>query len=196
VVVACCLIGACHAVSEDTPAASGGGGSSASVGEGAPGGNASDGSMHAGGSGGTSAAGHPAVGSGEAGQAGEAGGGNEAGDASGAAGTGDAGTNNTPTSTTPLECDLDGGCASNCTGETVSCEVESFASACEFELFHDTPATVTCGRTATVGIANCGACGSVAVEVYYDGSHCWQGIPDCQGPLSFGKFFDPHAPLP
>jgi hypothetical protein len=149
--------------------------------------------MHAGGSGGASAAGHPAVGWGEAGQAG---GGDEAGDASGAAGSGDAGTNNAPAGTTLPECDLDGGCASNCTGETVTCGVESYQDFCEFESFHDTPVTVTCGQTATAGIANCGGCGTVAVEVYYDGSKCWEGIPDCPLDGFAGKLVSPHAPLP
>ena len=107
-----------------------------------------------------------AAGSGEAGRAGEAGGDNEAGAAAGgAAGSGDAGTNNAPAGTTLPECDLDGGCTSKCTGETVSCGVNSFYGFCEFELFHDTPVTVTCGQTATAGIANCGECGKVAVEV-------------------------------
>jgi hypothetical protein len=193
--VACCLVGACHVVNQDPVAASGG--STASAGAEERGGNASAGGKHAGGAPGSSAAGHTAVGSGEAGQAGQAGGGNEAGDtASAAAGSGDAGASNAPARTPPTECDVDGGCASNCAGETVSCGVESFANYCEFELFHDTPATVTCGQTATVGIANCGLCGSVAVQVFYDGSHCWQGVPDCQGSVSFGKLFDPHAPLP
>jgi hypothetical protein len=196
-VVACCLIGACHTASNDSTAPSGDSGSPASAGAEERGGNASDGGKHAGGSVGSSQAGHPAIGSGEAGQGGQAGGGNEAGDAaSGAAGSGDAGTSNTPSQKPPMECDVDGGCTSKCTGETVSCAVESFGNYCEFELFHDTPVTVTCGQTASVGIANCGTCGTVAVKLYYDGSLCWQGIPDCPLPGAAGKLIDPHAPLP
>jgi hypothetical protein len=189
-VVACCLVGACHIASVDPAAASASGGSTASAGAEERGGNASDGGTHAGGTG-SSKAGHPALGSGEAGV------GNEAGDnASGAAGSGDAGTRNTPAGTKPTECDVDGGCASNCTTEAVSCGVVSFGAYCEFELFHDVPVTVACGQTATVGIANCGICGSVAVKVYYDGSFCWQGIPDCPSQDFSGKLLDPHAPLP
>ena len=92
--------------------------------------------------------------------------------------------------------DVDGGCASKCTGETVSCAVESYDTLCEFELFRGTPVTVACGQTATAGIANCGGCGSVAVEVYYDGSLCWEGVPDCPLPELSGKLISPHAPLP
>ena len=190
--IACWLVGACHVANDNPTVASAG--SSAAAGAEERGGSGSDGGKHAGGAGGGSPAGHPAVGSGEAGQAG---GGNEAGDTeSAAAGSGDAGASNVPAGTAPTECDVDGGCASNCTGETVSCGVESFGDYCEFELFHDTPVTVTCGQTATVGIANCGGCGTIAVEVYYDGSLCWQGIPDCTLPGFFGKVLNPHAPLP
>jgi hypothetical protein len=91
---------------------------------------------------------------------------------------------------------IDGGCASKCTGEIVRCGVESYDNLCEFELFHDTPVTVTCGQTATAGIASCGGCGTVAVEVYYDGSFCWEGVPDCSLEGLSGKFLQPHAPLP
>ena len=89
-------------------------------------------------------------------------------------------------------CDADGGCISlRAPSENANCAVVSAVSYCEFELFKDVSTTVTCGQTVTVGTANCGACGSVAVEVFYDGSHCWQGMPDCTG-----KFVYPHAPLP
>jgi hypothetical protein len=187
--VACCLVGACRVVTNDSTMASGG--ATASAARAKQGG---EGGAHAGGAGHTLQAGHPAIGLGEAGQAG---GDNEAGAAAGgAADSDDAGASNVAANAPPTECELDGGCASNCSGEIVSCAVESFAAACEFESFHDTPATVTCGQTATVGIANCGACGSVAVEVYYDGSHCWQGVPDCPLQEFFGKLVSPHAPLP
>ncbi|HEX7453818.1 MAG TPA: hypothetical protein VF294_16110, partial [Polyangiaceae bacterium] len=70
------------------------------------------------------------------------------------------------------------------------------ASFCEFELFNEVQTEVACGQTAAVGVANCGECGSVTVEVFYDGSHCWEGIPDCAPPGVFGKFLYPHAPSP
>jgi hypothetical protein len=193
--VAFCLLGACRVVSADGAATAGdeggsGAGSSAAAGSEARGGGTAAGGKHAGGA---SGAGAPSVDSGAAGQAGAS---DEAG-ASGAIDSSDGGAR--PQSAMPdpatAECDADGGCVTKCSSESATCAVESAPGNCEFELFHDIPTTVSCGQTATVGIANCGACGSVAVEVYFDGSYCWQGFPDCMGD-AFGKFIEPHAPLP
>jgi hypothetical protein len=94
------------------------------------------------------------------------------------------------------ECDLlDGGCTSNCTSDRgTTCEVILDHTDCELVEFAGAFATVACGQSAAVGTANCGGCGSVEVDVYYDGARCWQGIPDCPLPQFAGKFFDPHAP--
>jgi hypothetical protein len=193
-VVVWCLVGACHVAANDTTSNGDARAGATSEGGAERGGSAAEGGKHAGGSGGSSAAGQPDAGSGEAGQAGA---GNEAGDAaSGAAGSGDAGSSNAAANAATSECDVDGGCASTCTGETVSCGVEPFDNFCEFNLFLDTPVTVTCGQTAIAGIADCGGCGKVAVEVFYDGSRCWEGIPDCPLPGFSGELVSPHAPLP
>jgi hypothetical protein len=98
-------------------------------------------------------------------------------------------------------CTLDGGgpnsCAALCTDGGVTCSVVGDPLSCEFEEFSEASAPVACGQTATVGTACCGACGCVAVEVFYDGARCWQGLPDCsQGAAAEfdGRWFDPHAP--
>jgi hypothetical protein len=97
------------------------------------------------------------------------------------------------------ECDLDGGpdggCTSSCTSDRSNiCTVILDENDCELIELAGAFATVGCGQSATVGTASCGGCGSVAVEVYYDGARCWEGIPDCTLPQFTGKFFDPHAP--
>jgi hypothetical protein len=94
------------------------------------------------------------------------------------------------------ECDLlDGGCASNCTSDRgTTCAVIVDHTDCELVELAGAFATVACGQSAAVGTANCGGCGSVEVDVYYDGARCWQGIPDCSLPQFAGKLFDPHAP--
>jgi hypothetical protein len=156
-------------------------------------GDAAQGGEHAGGAGGESQGGH-ALGSGDAGQAG---GGNEAGDAaSGAAGS-DADAGSVPPDTETAECDVDGGCAPTCTGQTVTCAIESFDNYCEFEVFKDVPKQVACGQVITVGTACCGACGCVDVDLFYDGHECWQSTPACT-PEKFtpGQFYGPHAPVP
>jgi hypothetical protein len=94
------------------------------------------------------------------------------------------------------ECDLlDGGCTSNCDRDQSNiCSVILDRTECELVELAGAFTTVACGQTAPVGTANCGGCGSVAVDVYYDGAQCWEGIPDCALPQFAGKLFDPHAP--
>jgi hypothetical protein len=201
--IACCLLGACHVVSNEAAASggdegSGEAGSGAAAGSEPRGGSSATGGKHAGGA---SGAGSSFLDLGAAGQAGagnEAGGTGEAGEAASGASGSNGGANPQTAALDPetAECDVDGGgCVSKCVHEVANCGVESFAFACEFDLFHDMPAAMTCGQSVTVGIANCGLCGAVAVKLYYDGSYCWQGVPDCAG-QSFGRFVDPHAPLP
>jgi hypothetical protein len=93
------------------------------------------------------------------------------------------------------ECDLaDGGCVATCSGQSVTCTVESVSSACEPNMFADASATVACGQTVTVGTSCCGGCGCVPVQLYFDGKRCWEGMPACALSQFAGKFFDPHAP--
>jgi hypothetical protein len=192
-VVACCLLGACHIASTDSAVDEGGGGqggASAAAGSEDRGGNTAAGGMLA-----SITARAGAANIGAAGQAGSG----EAGDgASGATSSDDGGAGPQSAALDPAteECDVDGGCASKCTTDTANCAVQFTADDCEFGVYHDVPTSVACGQSVTVGIANCGECGSVAVEVYYDGTRCWQGIPDCTLPQFSGKFLNPHAPLP
>ena len=180
----CCVLSACHAASDDPASVmsieeGGGAGYRATAGREERGPADAGAGKSAGG-----AAGMPdadvAADAGQAGAIGEA----------GAAGS-------TSINPATAECDIDGGCASVCSdkGQMVTCAVESFQNDCEFEMFHDVPAAVTCGQAATVGIANCGLCGMVPVQVFFDGTYCWQGVPDCSLVLFNGKVFDPHAPI-
>jgi hypothetical protein len=94
-------------------------------------------------------------------------------------------------------CSLEGGpnsCVLTCTDASVTCVVAYASFSCELEEFAEASATVACGQTATVGTACCGACGCVAVEVFYDGKRCWEGIPDCSQGTVEGQWFDPRAP--
>lgn len=93
-------------------------------------------------------------------------------------------------------CTVSGSCTSSkCSDQHVSCAIESTGVACEFEGFVGASTDVTCGERAVVGTACCGGCGCVPVEVFFDGSRCWQGVPQCTGLDQFSnKFFDPHAP--
>ena len=98
------------------------------------------------------------------------------------------------TSEPETECNIDGGCAAVCHGQTARCAVELAGFSCELDQFQGAEATVTCGDKVAVGTTSCGACGSVAVQVFFDGTRCWQGIPDCQQPGFLGTFFLPHDP--
>jgi hypothetical protein len=90
----------------------------------------------------------------------------------------------------PKECDIDGGCNAVCHGQEADCTVVTSGFACELDAVAGSTAHVACGQTATAGMANCGGCGPVTVQVYFDGAHCWEGIPACFG----GEFYLPHAP--
>ncbi len=93
----------------------------------------------------------------------------------------------------PPPCDLLGNCGSECAVPTVTCGVRTGAE-CEFKGFDGATAEVSCGKPTVVGIACCGACGCVPVEVYFDGAQCWQGIPKCEGhDPSQPPFLQPHA---
>jgi hypothetical protein len=100
------------------------------------------------------------------------------------------------------ECGTEGGpdaCVVTCTDAGVTCMVEDPGFTCEFLEFAGWSATVACGQAAAVGIACCGGCGCVAVDVYYDGRQCWEGIPGCsRGPVAqfAGQWLVPHAPAP
>jgi hypothetical protein len=95
------------------------------------------------------------------------------------------------------DCWPDGGpdsCASNCTEASVICTVVPDTDTCELKEFVGASAQVACGEAAIVGTACCGECGCVAVEVFYDGTRCWEGIPDCSLVGLAGQWFGPHAP--
>jgi hypothetical protein len=89
----------------------------------------------------------------------------------------------------PTECDLDGGCVSKCIQPSAVCAVVSRGFLCELDGFVGASTEVTCGQRTVLGTACCGGCGCVPVEVFFDGTTCWQGIPACTGPV----LFDPHA---
>ena len=97
-----------------------------------------------------------------------------------------------PPALIPDHCDLDGGCVSKCTNQTVSCAVEPLPTFCEFDGFTGASAPVTCGQRVVIGTVCCGACGCVPVEVFFDGTSCWQGIPQCTLPSLANQFFGPH----
>lgn len=99
-----------------------------------------------------------------------------------------------PTNAPPIECNINGSCISDCREKAVTCAVASVGFACELRALTGAEAPTTCGERATVGMACCGGCGCVPVEVFFDGSHCWEGIPQCELPEFKDKFFEPHAP--
>lgn len=92
-------------------------------------------------------------------------------------------------------CTLDDTCVANCTTRTATCGVESFGAACEFEGLKGASAALSCGEHKVVGLACCGGCGCVPVEVYFDGWSCWQGLPQCSADQFANHMLDPHAPL-
>ncbi|MEP7049204.1 MAG: hypothetical protein ABJB12_02580 [Pseudomonadota bacterium] len=118
----------------------------------------------------------------------------------GSAGEGTSGFVPPPADALPTEdqahtqCDLNGGCVSKCTDQTVTCTVQSLGFACEMEGFVGASKEVACGQRAVVGTACCGGCGCVPVEVFFDGTSCWQGIPACTTFAFTNKFYDPHGP--
>jgi hypothetical protein len=88
----------------------------------------------------------------------------------------------------PPPCDLDGHCSTDGDGVQVTCGIEAWFQ-CEYSGFVGATAQVGWGQRAVIGLACCGACECVPVEVYYDGAQCWQGITQCDGTLH-----KPHAP--
>ena len=109
------------------------------------------------------------------------------------AGSGGAGPVADPPKPPPESCDLNGTCITNCLANPVTCGVET-ASACEFIGFTGATAQVACGQRAVIGTACCGGCGCVPVEVFFDGTYCWQGVPRCEGGALGNKMLYPHAP--
>ena len=91
------------------------------------------------------------------------------------------------------QCDLNGGCVSTCTTPSAICAVSTDGNYCELKGFVGASAEVGCGQRAIVGIACCGACECVPVEVFFDGTSCWQGMPQCTQPALSGQMFFPHA---
>jgi hypothetical protein len=99
----------------------------------------------------------------------------------------------------PNDCDLDGGCVSQCGAPTATqsatCGVVSPQGVlCELDGFTGASVEVACGQRAIVGTACCGECGCVPVEVFFDGKNCWQGVPTCSVSVWANYFLDPHAP--
>ncbi|MEO6599361.1 MAG: hypothetical protein ABIQ16_05775 [Polyangiaceae bacterium] len=184
---ACCVI-ACHAMPDGSTGADGGGSSQEA-------GGAPSVSGH-GGSGGTAGkGGHPPKAGGDAGEGGS--GGDNEGSVAGESGSpsADAGSGGA-TETTPSEISADAGAGpvpTRCAAKQATCAVLS-EPACEFMAFADQTKTLSCGEIATVGMAQCGACGPATVELYFDGRTCWQGIPDCALADFAGKFVYPHLP--
>jgi hypothetical protein len=94
------------------------------------------------------------------------------------------------------QCTFGETCVSKCTDTAVSCGIESLGFACEFDGFVGASTSLTCGERAVIGTACCGGCGCVPVEVYFDGKHCWEGVPQCAMDQFSNKMFDPHDPTP
>jgi hypothetical protein len=91
-------------------------------------------------------------------------------------------------------CEVNGSCTSKCEDKpSVTCGIESTGFACEFEGFVGATAQVACGQHVVIGMACCGGCGCVPVEVFFDGTRCWQGAPQCELPQFTNQFLDPHA---
>jgi len=91
-------------------------------------------------------------------------------------------------------CDLDGSCVTDCKDRTVTCGVESTGVFCEFEGFKGATAEVSCNQRQVIGMACCGDCDCVLVEVFFDGTYCWQGVPECKGIELHNRMFLAHAP--
>jgi hypothetical protein len=87
-------------------------------------------------------------------------------------------------------CDGAGTCASSPNAACRTCTIRA-NGACEFNPFVGLGASLAPGQVASIGSVNCGSCGLVTVQVYYDGSRCWEGFPSCP---SFGAWQSPYVP--
>jgi len=99
----------------------------------------------------------------------------------------------------PLSCDLDGSCVGpSCEANGLSCSVISDPNGdhCEFVGFSGATAPASCNQRVVIGTACCGICGCVPVEVYFDGTNCWQGVPQCKEDDLSARMFYPHQPSP
>ncbi len=114
-------------------------------------------------------------------------GGDGNGDRDGGFDTANAGSAGDNEAAPPPPCDLMGNCDSSCENTPVTCGIQA-GNECEYRGFVGATAQLTCGQHAVIGIACCGACDCVPVEVYFDGVSCWQGIPQCNGQLLY-----PHS---
>jgi len=92
----------------------------------------------------------------------------------------------------PKSCDLNETCTSNCEDRAVTCGIDPAGFACEFQGFQGATAEVSCGQRVVIGTACCGGCDCVPVEVYFDGSYCWQGVPQCKLGEFTNQMFFPH----
>ena len=97
----------------------------------------------------------------------------------------------------PPTCDPDE--ASTCAGsvcsgdQSATCTVVPDPTFCEFVEANEAGAAVhlACGQTAKVILVNCGACDSVWVDLYFDGTNCWQSVYNCTS-----LWLDSHPPSP
>ena len=94
----------------------------------------------------------------------------------------------------PPSCELDRTCTIEGEATVVHCAVDYVGFTCEFEGFKGATAEISGGRRAVIGTACCGGCGCTPVEVYFDGTYCWQGIPQCELPQFSDQVFSPHLP--
>ena len=94
----------------------------------------------------------------------------------------------------PKSCDLNGSCISKCENSTATCGIVSTGAFCELEGFTGATAQVACGQRVVIGTACCGGCGCVPVEVFFDGKHCWEGMPQCKGLELDNRMLFPHPP--
>jgi len=92
----------------------------------------------------------------------------------------------------PKSCDLNETCTSNCEDRAVTCGIDPAGFACEFQGFQGATAKVSCGQRVVIGTACCGGCDCVPVEVYFDGTYCWQGVPQCKLGEFTNQMFFPH----
>lgn len=94
----------------------------------------------------------------------------------------------------PESCELGGSCLTDCEDRSVTCGVQATGLFCEFEGLSGATVEVTCNQRAVIGLACCGGCGCVPVEVYFDGTYCWQGVPQCAGQGLENRMLVPHEP--